>query len=452
VPRVVIVGGGISGLSAAYYLHKAGIRPTLIEKQPHLGGVIRTERVEGCLIEAGPEAYLAAKPAATELIQELGIADQLIGSNDHLRVTFVVRNGKLVPLPEGLMMMAPTRVWPMVTTRLLSWPAKIRMGLEYFRRPPSQPLADRSVSQFISDHYGSEAVDYLTEPLLAGVYGGNPDEMSVRSVLTRFAELEQQYGSLTRGVLAEKKKAPRNGKTGSSPAIFRTLKNGLGQLVDAIASRNPADVIRGSVEVCERSGPGYRLKIAGQWMEAEHVILACPAHDAAALISGNEPELASLLSAIPYTSSMTVALGYPRNKLNHSLNGFGFLVPARERSGIVACTWVGTKFAYRVPADKALIRCFYTRVDLSDTDAIEGAREDLRRLMGVTAEPSFTRLARWPRSMAQYTVGHQQRMLRVSELVAKLPGLHLAGNAYSGIGIPDCVRLGKKAASEIIAA
>src|SRR6202050_2409183 len=233
--KVLIVGGGISGLSAAHYLNKAGIRPTLIEKSPHLGGVIRTTVQQGCLLEAGPDSFMAAKPWAMDLIRELGLADQVIGSKDHLRVTYILKNGKLVPLPDGLMMMVPTKILPLVGTRLLSWGTKIRMGLEFLRRPPKAPLADRSVYDFLLDHYGQESIDYLAEPLLAGVYGGDPRQMSVNSVLARFVDLEAKYGSLTRGALAE----PRPKNPGGS--FLQTLKGGLGQLIEAL--RPSADVI-----------------------------------------------------------------------------------------------------------------------------------------------------------------------------------------------------------------
>jgi oxygen-dependent protoporphyrinogen oxidase len=338
-------------------------------------------------------------------------------------------------------MMAPTRVWPMATTRLLGWRTKIRMGFEWLHRKPAAPLPDRSVAEFVRDHYGQEAVDYLTEPLLAGVYGGDPEEMSVRSVLTRFAELEERYGSLTRGILAERRKA--------SGPIFRTLKQGMGQLVDAIAARNPATIVHGSADALELNGIGYRLRVGGDWIETDDVVLACPAHRAAPLVRSFQPELSRLLSTIPYTSSMTVALGYDRSGLKHPLNGFGFLVPARERTGILACTWVGTKFDHRVPDNKALIRCFFTNIDLSDAGAIEAARRDMQRFMGVDAQPSFTRIARWPESMAQYTVGHQQRVEEIQRIAKAQPGLHLAGNAYYGIGIPDCVELGRQVAAKI---
>jgi oxygen-dependent protoporphyrinogen oxidase len=435
--RVVIVGGGISGLSAAYYLRQAGIVPTLIERRPRLGGVIETEHVEGCVLEAGPDSFLAQKPWALELIREVGLGGDVIGSNDHLRVTYVWKNGRMVPLPDGLMLMIPTKILPLIGTGLLSWGTKIRMGLEWFRKPAR--AGDRSVAEFVADHYGQEAVDYLAEPLLAGVYGGDPNQLSVTSVLPRFIELEAQYGSLTRGVLHARRKVKRQAQ---NMPLFQTLKGGLGQLVDVLREKAAPTVIQGEAEAIE---PGWRVRVDGAWIEAEHVVLACPAYEAGALLGG---EVGPLLNAIPYTSSNTIALVYDRKALNHPLNGFGFLVPRRERRRLMACTWVGTKFSHRVPDHLAVLRCFAT----GETPAVEEIREELKTYMGVTAEPRFTRVSAWPRSMAQYTVGHARRVGEIDSRMLKLPGLYLAGNAYSGIGIPDCVRMGKAAAERIVKA
>ena len=449
----VIIGGGISGLSAAYYLSRAGVRPTLIEREPRLGGVIQTETVAGCVLEAGPDSFLSVKPWAMDLIRELGLAGEVIGSNDHLRVTYIRKRGGLVPLPDGLMLMIPTRILPMVWTRLLSWPAKLRMGLEYFRRPLRAPRPDCSVAEFVTDHYGAEAVEYLAEPLLAGVYGGDPHKLSVVSVLPRFIELESRYGSLTKGILAERRRA-----AAQSAPLFRTLKRGLGHLVEALqAATNPApEVVHGAAEVVERRGDGYGVRINGEWLEAADVVLACQAYQAGALVEGLDPDLAALLASVPYSSSMTIALGYEKAGFPHPLNGFGFLVPKRERWRLVACTWVGTKFSYRVPEGMVLLRCFLGGEEASvlseSDDALSVAvREELREIMGLRVAPVFTRIARWPRSMAQYTVGHQNRVAQIEARLRQTPGLYLAGNAYYGIGIPDCIRMGKQAAERITA-
>jgi len=445
--RTIIIGGGISGLSAAYYLSKAGIRPTIIEKSPRLGGVISTDVMNGCVIEGGPDSFMAAKPWAMELIKEVGLGDEVIGSNDHLRVTYILKKGKLVPLPDGLMMMVPTKILPLVKTGLLSWGCKIRMGLEFFRRPAGkQP--DRSVHDFLMDHYGAEAIDYLAEPLLAGVYGGDPKQMSVNSVLARFVELEMKYGSLSRGVLA----APKPKGSGTGGSLFRTLKNGMGDLVDKL--RPSADVVNGTVEALERTGSGYRLRIDGGWTDADQVIIATPSYCAAKLIQPWQARLAGLLEQVPYTSSVTLAMGYKKSTFDHPLNGFGFLVPKRERNHLTACTWVNNKFNHRAPDDVVLLRCFMGGDVINETDdaLIRIARDELRRIMGLQAQPFFYRISRWPSSMAQFTVGHEQRLAEIDALTSELPGLQLIGNAYKGIGLPDCVRMGKEAAGKVVGA
>jgi len=442
--KVLIIGGGISGLSSAYYLSKAGIRPTLVEKAPELGGVIRTTVQQGCVLEAGPDGFMAAKPWAMDLIRELGLADQIIGSNDHSRITYIVKHGKLVPLPDGLMMMVPTKIMPLVGTSLFGWGTKIRMGLEFFRRPNGKH-ADRSVYDFLMDHYGQESIDYLAEPLLAGVYGGDPKQMSVNSVLSRFAEIESRYGSLTRGVLA----APKPLKASGPKSFLWTLKNGLGELIEKL--RPSADVVLGTVEGLQRNTSGFRARVNGDWMEAENIVLAAPAGDCAKLLGSCDPGLADLLSNIPYTSSITMALGYRKDTFDHPLKGHGFLVPKLERQYLLGCTWVGNKFNHRVPDDMVLLRCFIggNGLALTDDELVAVARNELRGFMGLQAQPVFHSVARWPNAMAQYTVGHQQRVERIEAILQTIPGLHLAGNAYHGIGIPDCVKMGKDAATRI---
>jgi oxygen-dependent protoporphyrinogen oxidase len=442
---VIIVGGGISGLATAWRLSQAGIRSTLVEARSELGGVIRTQRVEGCIVETGPDSFLAQKPWALELIREVGLANEVISSNDHLRKTFVLKHGRLVPLPDGLMFMVPTRILPLVSTRLLGWRTKLRMGMEWFHPPRGHVGEDRSVAEFVQQHYGREAVEYLTEPLLSGVYGGDPSQLSILSVLPRFAELEARYGSLTKGVLRTRRRAAAEAR---SKPLFQTLRGGLQQLVETLVTRlnGSLDVIHGRAESIH---PGWRVRVNGEWLEAEHLVLACEAHQAGALLGWDD------LASIPYSSSMIVALGYARRGFNHPLDGFGFLIPQRERKGLVACTWVDTKFSNRAPADKVLLRCFLggaTQASVlaeSDETILAEVLEELHRIMGVCAQPLFWRIARWPRSMAQYTVGHQARVREIESRVEHNPGLHLAGNAYHGIGIPDCIRMGRQAAERI---
>jgi oxygen-dependent protoporphyrinogen oxidase len=436
VNPVLIAGGGISGLSAAYYLKKAGIPSLILEKRPSLGGVIRTERVEGCVVETGPDSYLSVKPWATDLIRDLGLEGEIIGSNDHLRKTFIRKHGRMLPLPDGLQMMVPTRIAPMITTPLLSWGTKIRMGLEYFRHAPGRVLDDRSVAEFVRDHYGQEAVDYLAEPLLSGVYGGDPEQMSVGSVLTRFVQLESEYGSLTRGTLAERS------RKGSGLPLFRTLKGGLSVLTDTLARQVTART--GEVETIER---GWRARVSGEWIEAEHLVLACEAHSAANLVATVDSRLAELLNSVGYRSSSIVVLGFDKAAVP-DVEGFGFLVPKRERRVVVAGTYVNTKFSHRAPDDTLLVRCF---LGSAEEVSVEAVLDELRELAGIAVPPRFSRIYRWPRSMAQYAVGHQARMAEVESRLRDLPGLHLAGNGYYGIGIPDCVREGKKAAERIAA-
>jgi oxygen-dependent protoporphyrinogen oxidase len=444
---VVIVGGGISGLSAAYDLGRAGIPYTIVEKRPRLGGVIQTFTRDGCVIEGGPDSFISQKPEALALIKELGMADQVIGSNDHSRVTYILRHGKLVRLPEGVMMIVPSRVWPMAKSSLLGWGTKIRMGMELLRKPVAMP--DRSVADFVIDHFGQETLDYLAEPLLSGVYGGDPHELSVNSVLPRFAEMEANTGSLGRAVMKSRAKAPP-----SSGTLFRTLSSGLESLTARLSQG--ACVTHGEAEAIERAGSGFRVRVDGAWMDAAAVVLACPAWAASMLATGIDAALSARLGEIPYTSSLTVALCYRASEFDGQRAGHGFLIPKKERWRMAACTFVNNKFENRAPEDRVLLRCFFggagDEAVLSQSDAaLEAmAREELKRILGLTAEPMFTTVSRWERSMAQYTVGHGRRWEEISGRVKEVPGLYLAGNGYTGIGIPDCIRMGRAAAAGIV--
>lgn len=453
----LIIGGGITGLSAAYELVRGGARPTLAEAESRLGGVIQTEVVDGCVLEGGPDSFLSAKPAAAELIREIGLGGEIIASNDHSRVTYLVKNGRLLAMPDGLMMMVPTKVLPVAASPLLSWATKFRMGFEYFRRPPAAEPEDRTVADFIREHYGQETVDYLAEPLLSGVYGGSVDRLSVNSVLPRFVELERKYGSLTRGVLAAR--AARRGPSSKEEPLFQTMRGGLAQLTGELERRvrPAAEIIHGRVECVERDGGGFRARIDGSWIGARNVIGAGPAWAMGEILEPVDGELSGLLRGIDYSSSLTLALGYRVADIGPLPPGFGFLVPARERRTLTACTFVGAKFPCRVPDSHVVLRCFLggagqeAVLDRTDADLVETVQEELRGLLGWRAEPAFVRISRWRRSMAQYEVGHTARIARIEARLTTLPGLSLAGNAYSGIGIPDCIRTGRAAARAALA-
>jgi len=441
--KVVIVGGGIAGLAAAYDLRQAGVDCTIFEKRPRLGGVIETCRWENCTIDNGPDSFISAKPEALALIKELGMSEEVIGSNDHQRTTYILKKGRLVALPDGVMMIVPSKIMPMVKSPLLSWATKIRMGFELLRRPGSP--GDRSVAEFVVDHFGRETLDYLAEPLLSGVYGGDPARLSIASVLPRFLDMEVKYGSLGRAVMSAKR-PPSGG------SLFRSLKNGMSTLVDALAKG--LDVRHQEIETMEK---GFRLRAGGEWIDADHVILACPAWSAAALLGGIDGELAGRLNEISYSSSLTVSLIYRDAEFDGQRAGFGFLVPKRERQRLAAATFVGTKFPHRAPDDRIIVRCFFggtgdeAILSESDESLLRIARQELNRILGLTAAPLHHAISRWPRSMAQYNVGHIARVKEIKTRAEAIPGLHLAGNAYDGIGIPDCIRLGRAAAKNIIA-
>ncbi|MEZ5366615.1 MAG: protoporphyrinogen oxidase [Bryobacterales bacterium] len=448
-PRTVaVIGGGISGLAAAYELVERGVDCTLIEATGRLGGVIRTDRADGCLVEAGPDSFIAQKPWALELIRELGLGDDVIGSNDHLRRTYVLRGGRLIPLPDGIQFLAPTKIWPVLTTPLLSVGAKVRMLREWMRKPDPN-AGDRSIAEFVIDHYGPELNEYLAQPMLAGVYGGAPEQLSVEAVMPRFLELERRYGSVSRGTLAGMRKAAAQKPAGapkSGGSLFLTLKGGMQQLVDALASRiEPrARVVYEKATGLEKTAGGYRITLGGDSLDADAVILGVPAWSAAELLHGCDAELAEDLGRIPYHSSVTGAFLYPRPPFSRPLDGFGFLVPRAENRLLAACTWVNTKFNHRAPENRAFLRAFVAgekaERNLSDEALTTAIQTELQTIMGFREEASTVRLQRWDRAMAQYQPGHLELKQRIEERLMHHIGLHISGNAFDGIGVPDCIR------------
>ena len=496
--RTAIIGGGIAGLAAAYELEQAraagaSIEYTLFEARERLGGCLASEIVGGTVLERGPDSFLSEKPAATELCRELGLAGELIPSNDAARKTYIVVKNRLVALPDGLMFLVPTKLIPTATTRLFSLTTKLRMGLELLHPPRPTGLPDEAVATLVERHFGREAVERLADPLLSGIFGGNASQLSARTVLPRLVEMESKYGSLTRGMLAAhrqmrakakaaaKKNGAANGNghgqagSNSRPAarsIFTSLRGGMQQLIDTLAARlDPASVrLATPVSGLAQVEGGWRVQ-AGEdtVLKAEMydtVIVASPAWAAGTLLGPVDAELGEELGAIPYSSSITVNLIYDEAKLGRLPDGFGFLVPASEGRAMLACTFVHRKFLGRTPPGsprRAVLRAFLGGMKndalLAGTDAalVATVRRELSEILGedvvgIGVEPEHTQVSRWRRAMAQYAVGHQERMQRIAARVAALPGLRLAGNAYDGIGIPDCIRLGRRAAKELLAA
>jgi oxygen-dependent protoporphyrinogen oxidase len=479
--RTAIVGGGIAGLAAAYELEKARgvsdeIEYTLFEARDCLGGTLASEVVNGAVLERGPDSFLSDKPAAAELCRELGLGDQLTPSNDAERKTFVVVRNRLVPLPDGLMFLVPTKLIPTAMTRLFSLSTKIRMGLELLL-PPRPSERDESVAEMVKRHYGSEAVDRLADPLLSGVFGGDATHLSARTVLPKLVEMEVKYGSLTRGMLAtHREMRARVAAAHKSPqgtgqpqpqqtprGIFTTLRGGMQQLVDALETRLETRWVRRStpVDALEKASNGWRVTAGGSTQTYDSLILASPAWVAGKLLARVDPALAEELSGIPYSSSITVNLLFDEDQLGTLPAGFGFLVPAVEGRVMLACTFVHRKFLGRTPTGKAVLRAFLggmkneSLMGESDEALVAAVRRELTQILGErvvprNAQPEHTQVSRWQRAMAQYAVGHQERMRRIEARVANLPGLRLAGNAYDGIGIPDCIRLGRKAVKELV--
>lgn len=459
--KIAIIGGGITGLSAAFYLEReraAGkqLEYRLFEASPRLGGSLYSERIDDCLVEAGPDSFLSEKPAAAVLCKELGIDGDLIGSNDHLRKTYIVVNNRLIEMPDGLMFMVPTKILPTALSPLFSWGTKIRMARELFH-PPRPMEKDETVAEMVERHFGREVVDRLADPLLAGVYGGDSASLSARAVLPRFVEMEEKYGSLSRAMLAARKRMREMTKNAPPRPLFTSLKNGMQELVDAVVGRLTAEWIRTGVRVAAVARAEQGWKVVGDRGEEKFdaLIFATPANVAGKLLASTDAQLGEDLGATQYSSSATCVLGYAKSDLAKLPPGFGFLVPRTENRRMRACTFVHNKFSHRAPADKGLLRCFLggakqaTTVELSDEEITSTVLRDLGEILGLQGEPRFVRIYRWRGAMAQYTPGHLARVTRIEEAARKIPGLAIGGNAFHGIGVPDCIRMGKEAAERI---
>lgn len=467
--RVVIIGGGISGLAAAYRLCerlKDSPTPTqvlLLESNPHPGGTIRTFERDGFLLEGGPDNFITEKPEAVELARQLGIAHRLIETNSENRRAFIVRDGRLRPVPEGFQLLAPSRFWPFLTTDIFSWTGKARMALDLLlpRRAGSNGADDESLAQFVRRRLGREALERMAQPMVGGIYTADPELLSLRSTMPRFLDMERTHRSLLLGMWKNRRRQSAKEQTGTSGArygLFLTFDRGMQVLVEELVRQLPPEVIQPNVKVVNisyKSGE-WVINIDGQeTLSADAVCLALPAYAAGSLLESVDDELTAELSTIAYASSAIINFAFRREDIAHPLDGFGFVTPFIEGRTVLACSFSSIKYAGRAPAGHVLLRAFLGGAmqpelfNLDDAEMQRRALDDLRSLLGLRAEPLFAQITRWPRSMAQYHVGHREKIARVYARLDRFPSLALAGNAYSGAGIPDCVRGGFASADKI---
>jgi oxygen-dependent protoporphyrinogen oxidase len=398
VNDVVVIGAGISGLAAAWELRQRGRQPLILEQSSRAGGVIVTERAHGFVIDGGPDALLVQKPAGVELCRELGLAQHLFPTNPP-RTAFVLRHGQLTPLPEGSFLGIPSRIDSLIKSPLFSPAAKLRMATEILR--PRQPLPDESIGQFIRRRFGQEAVDYLAEPLLAGIHAGDVERLSIHSLFPRLVSLEQTYGSVLRGVSAARSSAPP-----AANGAFVSLPHGLAELPETLAAALGHDTIRYQTRVVQISGASpYKLTLdSDASIYARHVIVTTPAWAASRMFSSLDPTLARLCAEIPYASSATVVFGLRRDRIDHPLDGSGFVVPRRERKSVMAATFITSKWPQRAPEGQASLRAFLGgatdpgALDRGDDALARTALDELRDLLRITGEPRLTRVFRWPRA------------------------------------------------------
>jgi oxygen-dependent protoporphyrinogen oxidase len=478
-PHVVIIGGGISGLSAAWYLEKQAretgrpLRVTVLERDTRWGGKVLTERVDAPLsaedddsdpidgafvVEGGPDSFLTQKPWALALARELGLGDQLLGTNDHMRNVYVLNRGKPVVLPDGVLLIVPTKFMPFALSPLISPLGKLRMGLDLLI-PAKNDDEDETLAGFIKRRLGSEALDKIAEPLMSGIYNAEADKQSVLATFPRFRQIEKDHGSLIRGMLASRRKAPAPQPGAPKTSAFMSLKGGTQALIDALVAQLGADLRHGVTVTGLTPWPegGYSLMLStGEMLEADAVILTTPAYNAAALLRPLAPEAAALLDGIRYVSTGTISLAYPTAAIKRPLNGFGVVIPHSERRPINAVTVSSTKFSRRAPEGMTLLRVFFggsrspQSMALDDAELLRMVRGQLAQILGIIDEPLFHRIYRWNNANPQYDLGHLER---VAQIEAGLPdGLHLTGSAYRGVGMPDCVYQSQQTAARVWAA
>lgn len=472
MPKIIIIGGGIAGLAAAVHL-KSGAKAydktvdlVLLEKSNRIGGKFLTEKHDKFLIEAGPDSFLPEKVWSVNLARHLGLGQEMLPSNDQFKGTFIYSGNRLHSLPEGVMLMVPTSFWPMAKSSLISWPGKIRMGMEVFVPKRKYP-EDESLASFVTRRLGRECLEKIAEPLVAGIHTSNPDNMSVLATFPRFVDMERKSGSLIMGMIASMKNRPHATLSGPPPkpgapkmTYFMSFKNGMQTLSQACVDYLGKDLIRtnASVKAIEPKKNGYAVVLeSGEILEADHVIIASAAYDAAGMVKEFDATLAEQLNRIEWSSSATVSIAFRKEDVKVPLKGFGFIVPKREGRRINAATYSSIKWSYRAPDDHVLIRAFVGGGhheelvhDLDDDGMVSMVKEEFDAVLGLKADAKFSKVYRWYKGMPKYTVGHLERIAQLDRTLSVHPGLHLVGCSYKGIGIGDCVHEAQVTAEKIL--
>ena len=452
-----IVGAGIAGLAAAYELSRRGVSFVVLERAARAGGVILSEEIDGFTIDGGPDALLIQKPEGIALCEELGLGGRLVSTKPP-RVAYIQRGGRLYALPAASVLGIPTRVGPFVRTRLFTWRGKIRTGAELFV-PPRLSEDDESIGAFMTRRFGREAATYLAEPLLAGIHAGDVDRLSMRALFPRLVDAERKHGSLLRAFRIRNPQSISNQQSAisNSEGAFKSLPAGLSELVRALVRALGEQHVRTGTAVAAVTGHGpYVVRTSREAVDARAVVLAVPAYATGALTRDRDQALSSLCADIPYASAATVALAFRREAIAHPLNGSGFVVPRVEKTGILAGSWLSSKWPHRAPDDDhVLLRTFVggardpQALERSDDDLVSLSLAALGPLVGVRRAPLFSRVYRWERGNAQHEVGHLGRMAAIDRALARHPGLFVTGSGFRGVGIPDCVADGRKTAKQV---
>lgn len=458
--KIAVIGGGITGLAAAHRLCELddSVEVTLLEAGERLGGVLQTTRRDGYLIEHGADNFITNVPWAVDLCRRIGFDKQLVETDDRFRRAYVVHRGRLRPVPDGFALMAPARVWPILSTPILSWRGKLRLAWEYFL-PARQEAGDESLESFAVRRLGRETYERIVQPLVGGIYTADPAQLSLAATLPRFLEMEQKHGGLIRGALAQgrSERGADRQSSGARYSLFVAPREGMQSLVDALAARLPDGSIRLNQAISnidQDANDRWKVGVgeSSPPKTFDRVLLTVGAPDAAKLLSNVDGELANLLTEIPYAGASVVCLGYRRAAIDHPLDGFGFVVPAVESRKILAGSFSSVKYPGRAPDDRVLIRVFVGGAlqphlaELPDDELVETTHRELADLLGVRGDPELTHVTRWQGAMPQYHLGHLDRIAQIEARVAALPGLELAGNAYHGVGIPQCIHSGQQAA------